>query len=340
MKESRNWSPAFSKPHLLGLGLAALLLLGAVGCGGGSGGSGGDTGGSSDSDQITKALRSYYEHPDPQKCESFTTERYRDTVYGGSGAGALSACKTHQSERQAMPALNRTAFVNHVRVDGDHAVAEVQGGGITITESLVKSGGGWRLADEQSPFSPPPGGGVTLKPYGPQAFGTPETFTNIPGISSPAAVKIVALSPIDPGQERTGAEQGSGRIANDFGKLGPVEELRFINLPVTLTNTGKTPFRGEVAASGFDKTNHEFTPLDRRDIAQRSSLRGRAPDWTEGEDKGIAPGASTTRYLTFAIPVGDQIVKWKVEPNVLSSPNTVASMEPLDGVTYLPSLGK
>ena len=190
MKESRNWSRALPKPHLLGLGLAAILLLGAVGCGGGGGSSDGD--GSSDSDQITKALRSYYEHPDPQKCESFTTERYRDTVYGGSGAGALSACKTHQSERQAMPALNRTAFVNHVRVDGDHAVAEVQGGGITITESLVKSGGGWRLADEQSPFSPPPGGGVTLKPYAPQAFGTPETFTNIPGISSPAAVSIVA----------------------------------------------------------------------------------------------------------------------------------------------------
>jgi hypothetical protein len=75
VKESRSWSRAFPKAHLLGVGFAALLLLGAVGCGG----SGSDGGESSDSDQITKALRSYYEHPAPQKCEAFTTERYRDT---------------------------------------------------------------------------------------------------------------------------------------------------------------------------------------------------------------------------------------------------------------------
>jgi hypothetical protein len=311
------------------LGITAVLGLVLAGCGGG--------GGSSDNDQITQLLGTYYEHPAEAQCDSFTTANYRSVVFGGSGAASLSACRYHQSTRAAISKLDRAVFVENIRVEGDEALAEVRAGGTTVTESLVRSGKGWHLNDEKSPFTHAPGSPVTGLPpkqsYGLQEFGTPASFTNIPGISGKADIKIEAAEPIDPGKDAEGKTQDKGRLGNDFGRLGKVQTLRYVNLPVTLTNTGTTPFRGEVSGSAFDASGHEFAPLDRRDITQLAA-EGRKPDWTAGEDKGIAPGASTTRYLTFWIPVGVQIVKWKVEPNVLSSPGTVASMEPEEGVTY------
>jgi hypothetical protein len=83
-----------------------------------------------------------------------------------------------------------------------------------------------------------------------------------------------------------------------------------------------------------DESGREFTPLDRRDIAQRNGFLGRLPDWTTGEAQGIAPGASVTRFLTIAVPVDSRIVEWRVQPNVLSGPGTVTTLEPIDGVTY------
>jgi hypothetical protein len=326
-------SQSFAGRLRLCLGLAVALGLALAGCGGG---------GSSDGDQITQVLRAYYERPAEAQCNAATTANYRSVVFGGSGAASLAACRYHQSTRAAISKLDRAVFVENIRVEGDDALAEVRAGGITVTESLVRSGKGWRLDDEKSPFTHPPGSPVTGLPpkqiYGPQEFGTPASFTNIPGISAKADIKIEADEPIDPGQDVEGKTEDKGRLGNDFGRLGPVQTLRYVNLPITLTNTGTTPFRGEVAGAAFDARGHEFTPLDPRDITQRAA-EGRKPDWTAGEEKGIAPGASTTRYLTFWIPVGDRIVKWQVEPNALSGPGTIASMEPEEGVTYRKGAG-
>lgn len=327
MQEPRNRSTVVSRMTRAGIGAAIVGGLLLAGCGGG---------GSSDSDQISTMLQTYYEHPAAGQCKSLTTDHYRSVVYGGSGDGALEACEAHQGSRKTMPVVNRTVFVNNVRVDGDKAVAEVRAGGITATESLVKSGDEWVLDSEASPFIRPEGGpayGAPVENPGPQEFGSPVPFTSIPGIPPSAAVTLVAGEPIDPGKDHDGAGQIKGRIGNDFGKLGKVQTLRFINLPITLTNTGSKPFRGEVAGAAFDQSGHEFAPLNARDITQLAPP-GRAPDWAEGEEKGIPPHASVTRYLTFAVPVGDRIVKWHVEPNVLSRPNTVTSMEPEDGATY------
>ncbi len=326
---------------LLACVLAAIVATAALaGCGGG-GSSGAGASAPSGTAQIKALLFSYYEHPSPGKCDQLTTDAYRSKVFGGSGADALAACREHQEDRaEAMGATERTVFVGEVRIKGTEAVAEVRSGGISSTEALVEKHGKWILDDESSPFTHggegPAFGGTDEAAIGPLAFGESASFDSIPGIPPATSVKVTAEAPIDPGVDRRGQKTDVFVFGNDFGQPGKPKKARFINLPVKLTNTGTMPFRGEVEAFGFDRSGYEFAPLDPRDITQRGGIFGRLPDWTSGEEKGIAPGASTTRYLTFAVPVGVRIVKWVLKPSVLSRPNTVTSLEPLEGAIFKP----
>jgi hypothetical protein len=321
LQRVRSWSPAV---------FVAILPLILASCGG-----------SSEEDQIRELVTDYYEHSAAAQCKALTTEQFREAVYGGSGEAALPACEEHQRLRGETPKIERTAFVDHVQIDGDRAVAEVRGGGVTLTDQLIKTDDGWKLDDEVSPFHRSANAPeFDLEEEGePQAFGTPAQFSNIPGISGPMAITLVVQDPIDPGVERSGATRAKARIGNPFGKPGPVQEIRFINLPITLINTGKRLFRGDIGVFATDEHGREFTPLDLRELTQSGGLRGRAPDWAEGEAKGIQPGVSVTRYLTIPLPIRDRIVEWRVEPNVLSEPHTLSSMEPLEGVTYSADAG-
>lgn len=321
MQRVRSWSPAV---------FVAALSLALASCGG-----------SSAEDEIRDLVTDYYEHSAAAQCKALTTEQFRSAVYGGGGDGALEACEEHQRIRGETPKIERTAFVDHVQIDGDRAVAEVRGGGVTLTDQLIETDNGWKLDDEVSPFhrsanAPELG----LEEEGePQPFGSPAQFTNIPGISGPMAITLVVRDPIDPGFERRGATRAKGRIGNPFGQPGKVQELRFVNLPITLTNTGTRPFRGDIGVFATDEHGREFTPLDRRELTQSGGLLGRRPDWAEGEAKGIPPDTSATRYLTIALPVRDRIVEWRVEPRMLTEPDMLSSMEPLEGVTYSADAG-
>jgi hypothetical protein len=301
-------------------------------------------GGSSDSDQITSLLRDFYEHPRAAQCASSTTDGFRTTVYGGSGEGALVACREHQEGRAQMAATERTAFVDEVRVDGEQAAAEVRAGGITLTDSLVKRHGEWRLDDEASPFThrnevPSPVNPEGQAP-GALAFGQSASFHGIPGVPPATSITVTAEAPIEHGVDRADERAGEFEFGNDFGVPGRPQRVRFVNVPVKLTNVGRTPFRGDVEGFAFDAEGHQFVPLNPRDIGQSGGVLGRLPDWTSGEEKGIAAGASTTRYLTFAIPAQDQIVKWVLKPSLLSGPGTVSSLEPLEGATYAPGVSQ
>jgi hypothetical protein len=319
--------------RLLPVLLCALPAALLAGCGGGS----------SDSDQITTLLRAYYETPRAAQCDSSTTAGFRSTVYGGSGDGALAACREHQEDRAEMAKVQRTAFVGDIRVDGDQAAAEVRAGGVTLTEALVKRDGRWRLDDESSPFThrgegpgvePEPEAGAAL------AFGQSTRFDSIPGIPPATSVAITEEEPIEHGVDRRGEKSGRFLFGDDFGNPGKPQVVRYVNVPIKLTNLGKSPFRGDVEGFAFDASGHQFVPLNPHDITQGGGLFGRRPDWTSGEEEGIAPGASTTRYLTFAVPVGDEIVKWVLKPSVLSGPGTVSALEPLAGAIYAPARGQ
>ncbi|HVQ60238.1 MAG TPA: hypothetical protein VMS60_15155 [Solirubrobacterales bacterium] len=298
----------------------------------------GDDGGD-DAAQIESALGSYYEEPVPGQCALLTTERFRSTVYGGSGEGALEACREHQEARAKMARLDRSVFVDHVEVDGTKAVAEVRAGGISVTESLVEEGDEWRLDDEVSPFHDSAGSaGLDVaeseQDAAPKDLGSPSRFANIPGFGPAVSITLVPKKPVDPGEDKTGAKSARIRLLNPLGQPGPLTEVRFVNLPITLVNTGKQPFRGEIGLFAVADNGRQLIALDRRELTQRDGLLGRLPDWKVGEVKGIAPGESSTRYLTVATPVGHEIVEWQLEPRLLSGGDSVSSMESLDGNTY------
>ncbi|HEX5609762.1 MAG TPA: hypothetical protein VFX45_06700 [Solirubrobacterales bacterium] len=300
-------------------------------------GLGGD--GEDDEARIESALSSYYEEPAPGQCSLLTTDRFRSAVYGGSGEGALEACRQHQEARAKMAKLDRVVFVDHVEVDGEKAIAEIRAGGITATESLVEEGGEWRLDDEASPFHDS-GGSAGLEvaeaeqEATPKDLGAPSRFTNIPGYGPDVSITLVPKQPVDPGEEKTGAKSARIRPLNVLGQPGKLTEVRFVNLPITLVNTGEQPFRGEIGLSAIADNGRELIALDRRELTQHDGLLGRLPDWKVGEVKGIAPGETSTRYLTIAVPVGQEIVEWGLEPRLLSGRDSVSSMASLDGSTY------
>jgi hypothetical protein len=298
----------------------------------------GDDGGD-DIARIEAALSDYYEDPVPGQCALLTTESFRSTVYGGSGEGALEACRQHQEARAKMAKLDRSVFVDHVEVDGEKAVAEVRAGGISVTDSLVEEGGEWRLDDEVSPFHDSAGSTAlnaaeAEQDADPKDLGSPSRFTNIPGFGPSVAITLVPKQPVDPGEDKTGAKSARIRFLNVFGQPGKLTEVRFVNLPITLVNTGKQLFRGEIGLFAVADNGRQLIALDRRELTQRDGLLGRLPDWKVGEAKGIAPGESSTRYLTVAVPVGQEIVEWVIEPRLLSGRDSVSSMESLDGNTY------
>jgi hypothetical protein len=298
----------------------------------------GDDGGD-DAGRIEAVVGEYFEQPVPGQCALLTTERYRSTVYGGSGEGALEACRQHQEARAKMEKLDRAVFVDHVEVDGEKALAEVRAGGISTTESLVEEGGEWRLDDEVSPFHDFGGSGSleateAEQEATPKDLGTPSRFTNVPGFGPEVSITLVPKQPIDPGEDKTGAKSARIRPLNVLGQPGKLTEMRFVNLPITLVNTGKQPFRGEIGLSAIADDNRELIALDRRELTQHDGLLGRLPDWKVGEVKGIAPGESSTRYLTIVVPVGQEIVGWALEPRLLVGRDSIASMESLDGSTY------
>ncbi|HEX6666313.1 MAG TPA: hypothetical protein VF081_06940 [Solirubrobacterales bacterium] len=292
-----------------------------------------------DSARIEEILTGFYEEPALGQCGSLTTDRFRSAVYGGSGDGALEACREHQEARAKLAKLDRSVFIDHIEVDGEKAVAEVRAGGISLTESLVKENDEWLLDDEASPFHDSDGskelvGAEAEQDAAPKSFGDSSRFTNIPGFGPDVAISLVPRPPLDPGQDRSGREQASIIYGNAFGQPGKPTRSRYVNLPITLVNTGEKPFRGDIGGFATTANGRQLTPLDARELTQQGPLFGRMPDWAVGEPKGIAPGASSTRYLTFVLPLDQEIVEWQLEPRILSGPGSLAAMESLDGNTY------
>ncbi|MEA2168538.1 MAG: serine/threonine kinase PknH [Solirubrobacteraceae bacterium] len=281
-----------------------------------------------DAEQITTLLRSYYEQPAPDQCGSLVTDHLVTALYS-----TVAACQDHQVQRAALPAAQRTVTVGNVRVNGTRATATLTAGGFTLPETLVKTDGQWRLDGAGSPSSTPTPT-ATATPSGPKHFGEPTTFKSPTGVGPATEISVVVLSPVNHGRDRHGARSARIRFTNDFGKRGPARQARFVNLPITVINMGNTPFRGDVSGSATAADGLQFSPLDRRDLAQRNSFVGRLPDWTTGEADGIRPGARVTRYLTFAVPANERLAEYRVLPDVLTGPDTIAQMEPTDGILY------
>lgn len=192
------------------------------------------------------------------------------------------------------------------------------GAGGTITEH-VKSGKG-RLAvglDDVQVTAP----SLRLAP------GTPVRFRNVPGLRPRAALVLVAGWPVDPGWGEGGTGYASvqaGLIWPSPGAVGLVA-VRFVNVPVTITNVGRAPLQVKLAGAATDEQGREAGEVNRDDSAWPY---GRGPDWTSRRNSPIRQGARATRYITFPIARGSRAIVFSLWPMLVSPSGGTSSMSP------------
>jgi hypothetical protein len=154
------------------------------------------------------------------------------------------------------------------------------------------------------------------------ALGTPVTVRNLPQLRPQTRLTLVAGQPIDPGQAENDARGGTFSAAQVWPStahaagVDQVVQVRFVNLPVTVTNVGRAPVRIMITGAATDDQRREAGGVLRSDAAWPGP-HGRQPDWTSRQTPPITPGGHITRYITFPIERGSQITEFSVAPNVL-----------------------
>lgn len=94
--------------------------------------------------------------------------------------------------------------------------------------------------------------------------------------------------------------------------------MRYINLPVTVTNVGPGAVRVIITGGATDDRGREANSVLRDNVAWPGP-HGRQPDWTSSQSPPIAPGAHATRYITFPLERTSQVATFSLSPQLLSS---------------------
>jgi hypothetical protein len=155
----------------------------------------------------------------------------------------------------------------------------------------------------------------------PLALGTSARFAPIAGVGPHAAFSVTVLRVVVDGHARNGSLGGVSPLADDFGTVVKSTKVRFryVNVKVRLRNHGPASFRGSVEGSVIGTGGGTWPELPHA---------GRRPDWSDGEEHGIAPGHSVTRWLTVAVPASRRPALVELRPEALSGPSTVVSVDP------------
>jgi hypothetical protein len=270
---------------------------------------------------VRDAVMRSYTSTDVADCgRVYTTAFIRDAFKG------IAGCQKHVRELAKLP--KRTIRIISVHRSGPVADAKVRVDNFDSTVKLVLTGTQWQVDDTVSATGSartnlaqarsdarklakntkavPLGQGVAFKPLA--GAGPNVTFTA-------AVVQVV-----DHGVSRNGTREATGPIYDDFGKVtNPAVRYRIVNVRVKLTVAGPKPFKGSLSGVLIGRNGHHW------EVAQHM---GRTPDWTDGERRGIAPGHSVTRWMTFPLPAVTPVRSIELSPNVLSGPNTVSIVEP------------
>jgi hypothetical protein len=154
-------------------------------------------------------------------------------------------------------------------------------------------------------------------------------FRNIPGLPPRVALVLVAGRPVDPGRGDNGTGYASvpaGQVWPSPGLVGMVA-VRFVNVPVTITNLGRAPLQVKLTGSATDEQGREAVEINRDDSAWPGPF-GRRPDWTSRLGPPIEPGAGETRYITFPIARGSQAIVFSLWPMPVSSSGGTSSLSP------------
>lgn len=166
-------------------------------------------------------------------------------------------------------------------------------------------------------------------------LGTPVRFRNIPGLAPRAALVLVAGPPVDPGWAADGTSVLSLPTSLVWPSPGAGGRLtvRFVNVPVTVTNLGRAPLRVALTGAATDEQGRDTAEVNRDDSAWPGP-HGRQPDWTSRRNPPIEPGTRATRYITFPIAQGSRMTVFSVWPMAVTSSGGTTEMSP-ESVSFL-----
>src|SRR4051794_8881489 len=260
-----------------------------------------------------------HSHPStaPAVCTRVFPPSFIDAAFQG-----VPGCQTHLKDLAKLPP--RTIRVISIRRDGPVADARIRVDSFDQTVKLVLSGRQWQVDDTvgdsgsaKTNLAQSRAGALAQKATNaPVALRRAVAFAPIGGIGPDVHFGAAVVRVDRTGFTRTGARTGRGPVANQFGAVKRRSVLfHVVNVRVRLTNRGPKPFRGTL--SGFVYANGKRPWPAMRHV-------GRRPDWTDGEQRGIAPGRSATRWVSFALPVSSgapRIVE--LEPELLAGRDTV-----------------
>jgi hypothetical protein len=271
--------------------------------------------------QIRDVVLRSYTSSDARDCgRLFTTAFLRD-IYRGR-AGCEHNMRTRRPRNIRVLAISRQGRV---------ADARIRMKGVDATVKVVLAGRQWRVDDVighdgsvRQNIVQGPQDLKTTRVEAPRPLGAVVAFRSPPHIEPEASFTVQVLDVIADGRTRTGMRSGYGPVYTESGGVATQVKLRVVNVQVRLTASGPKPFTGTLSAS-LEGTNGGSSP--------ELSHTGRLPDWSDGEDKGIEPGHSATRWLTFEIP-------FAALPTVVElQPVTPAIVEPGTG-RWLASSGR
>jgi hypothetical protein len=299
----------------------ALLAAALAGCGG----SGKDTPkpvpSPADDAAIREAVMRSYTSTDARDCTRVFTTAFIQAAYQG-----VAGCRAHMREKAKLP--QRTIRIIRVHEDGPVADAKIRVDNFDTTVKLVLTGRQWQVDDtvgaqgsartnlSQSRAQ----AAAREKADTPVALRRPVRFRPIAGIGPRMNFSVTVVRVVANGHTRNGVSSATAPLVDDFGTVTSKRvRYRVVNVLVRVRNHGPAPFRGTFSAFVIG-TGGRTWPAIRH--------TGRAPDWTDGERDGIAPGHSATRWLTVAMPAKGRPRSVELQPEVLSGPSTVTAVEP------------
>jgi hypothetical protein len=248
------------------------------------------------------------------------------------GFDGLAACRKHVAAMAKLPP--RTVSIISVRRHGPVADARIRVDSFDETVKLVRSDGRWLVDDsvgtdgsaKQSLSQSRAQAVARAHAHTPLPLGTTASFKPIAGVGPDARFTVAVTRVVSHGRARRGQRSFRAPVTNDFGAVtNRRARYRVVNVRIVLTNLGPKRWRGTFAGSLIAR-GRPWPALPHA---------GRAPDWTDGLSRGVAPGHRVTRWMTFGLPARARIGAVEVQPELLSGSNTVSAVEP-DRARWLP----
>jgi hypothetical protein len=276
---------------------------------------------SDDDAAIRAAVMRSYTSTDARDCTRVFTTAFVQAAYQD-----VAGCRAHMRQKAKDPP--RTIRVIRIHRDGPVADAKIRVDSFDTTVKLVLTGRQWQVDDtvgaqgsaKTNLAQSRAAAAARAKADTPVALREPVRFGPIAGAGPRMSFSVTVVRVVARGHTRNGVTSATAPLVDDFGTVESKRvRYRVVNVQVRLRNHGPAPFRGTFSAFVIRSGGRTWSALRHT---------GRAPDWTDGERDGIAPGHGATRWVTVAMPARGRPRFVELQPEVLSGPSTVMAVEP------------